>query len=139
MGRRGLALVQTPLGSEHITHVAVPLATGGPLSPLLSTSARGLSPHCFAPLSSSLVFVPLSLHLFPPLPRFLCSLSLSSPSLQPLQSLLYPRGSSVSSSHTLPPSRDPSLPTSLPSSLVSTLQRLVINASFNCHAHFYAH
>lgn len=72
------------------------------------------------------VFVPLTLHLFPPLPRSLFSLS-----LHPLQSVLYPRGPRY------PPTPSPA--PSLHPSLISTLQRLVINASFNCHAHFYAH
>lgn len=78
---------------------AVPLATGYPLSPLLNTSARGLSPHSSPPPPP--VFVPLTLHLFPPLPRFLFSLS-----LHPLQSVLYPRGPRYPPT----PSPAPSLP-----------------------------
>lgn len=91
---------------------AVPLATGFPLSPLLNTPARGLSPQSFGLLSSSLVFMPLTLHLFPPLPRFLFSFSLSfcSPSLQPLQSVLFPRGPRYPPTPFLPPQSLPSSP-----------------------------
>lgn len=89
---------------------AVPLATALPAQHLNMRT-----------LTSLLVLVP---PIHPPFPHF------SIPSPHPLWSALFP-----------PCSRNP--PTSSPSSahphLIPILQRLVINVSFNCHAHFYAH
>lgn len=85
--------------------------------PLLLPSLHCPHPSSF-PSSASISFLPLAL------------LSLTT---APPERSLSPRSSL--SSHTLAPSPV----TSLPPSLISTLQRLVINASFNCHAHFYAH
>lgn len=101
---------------------AVPLATGYPLSPLLNTSARGLSPH------SSPLLLPRSSCPLPFIFSLLC-LGFFSPSHSiPSRAFFIPAVLGI-----LPH------PPPLPPSLISTLQRLVINASFNCHAHFYAH
>lgn len=54
----------------------------------------------------------------------------------------FPHSTPLSSGVLFPPhSRNPPTPTpsSAPPRLIPILQRLVINVSFNCHAHFYAH
>lgn len=110
---KGSACPRSAEGTKHIIHLLFPWRH---LRQLLNTRIWELSPHSssLAPphLSSTLIF------------QFHTPLSI-------LSGVLF----------TPPRSQNP--PTPYPSSshphLIPSLQRLVINVSFNCHAHFYAH
>lgn len=108
-----------PCSSERTKHIIHLLFPWRHLHQLLNTWIWELSPH-----SSSLVPPPLHSSN---LSSFFNSISLLPPSS--LECSLSPHSQNPPTPH----------PSSSHPRLIPSLQRLVINVSFNCHAHFYAH